>query len=725
MAFPAGTATRTVTHTWVDPDTGAPCAGEVEFELLTRVRAGETTIVPDIIVGTLDESGTISLEVLVSSADAQPPRAVYRLTQRITPPGGKEWRKFDTVYVPEGDSPLDLEELLPVPVAPGTVTVINTGSGLTPEEKALLDGLPDRFAEKADTADLEAEAQTRAESIGALADEIEAGLAGKADSGDLGVEITARSEADTALAGQIAAGLASKAESADLAAETSARTTAIANLATQTANSLAAKADSADLTAEAGTRAAADEALGNDLASGLAAKADAADLATETGARAAADEALGNDLASGLAAKANAADLATETGARTAGDAARYTKAEADQLVSDARAEAIRTSARTARGAVVFTWDDGWSQHPLLAQMHAARGQRATFYITTGLLGTSQHLNAADVTAIWAMGHEIGAHNVNHVSMLTLNPATRQPEWDQAKATLEGLTAPGAVTSYAYPLGANDATTNTEAHCRYDRVADIGLTQNYNRTPWLIERGERLFKHGRFPWNQTSHAQLLETIRSFVVHQPVVLPVYAHQPGNPDTPTLAQVTEAMDLCAQLGIPCLTASEALPGPYLANPGFEASLNGWTVLTAGAGGTAQSVADAPSAGLPGTNSLRIDIGANPVAGTSVSVFQIMRVQGGTSYTVGGRIRHANLTGTGKYSLRINEYDKDGTAIASKSLRGTASTTDWALQTMTAVTDPLTKSMRCDFYAQDVGGQFYADHAFFGPTAEGNYA
>src|SRR5882672_4512503 len=83
---------------------------------------------------------------------------------------------------------------------------------------------------------------------------------------------------------------------------------------------------------------------------------------------------------------------------------------------AEAAAEALWTQpnvlspVRPAQGAVVFSWDDGWDSHSMVARMHADRGQRATFYITSNLLDTSQHLAHTALPTIKALGHEIGSH---------------------------------------------------------------------------------------------------------------------------------------------------------------------------------------------------------------------------------------------------------------------------------------------------------------------------
>lgn len=396
---------------------------------------------------------------------------------------------------------------------------------------------------------------------------------------------------------------------------------------------------------------------------------------------------------------------------------------------------------RLARGAVAFTWDDGWDTHPMIAEMHRTRRQKATFYITSNLLGTAQHMPASALPPMVDAGHEIGFHSADHVNMTTWTVPNRVLQWDAVSAVEAAVGGGYKVRSYAYPLGNNDLVTNTEAYGRFDRVATIGLSQGYYTAgsgygPWLYEPGTEVFRHGRFPWNQQTHAQFMELLQ-LVRRRPIILPVYAHQIGNADTPTLAQVTEAMDYCLVAGIPCLTTTEAFPGPKVINPGFENGLAGWTVILAGAaasGTTVDTITDTPAAGLPGTKSLRIISPNTTTASDSVHVFQTVPAKPMTSYTVSARVRHdATPVGAGKFSVRINEFNAMGGSVAGRSVRGSASTAAWAQSSAVPPADavwtvasgkthPDTAYVTIGLYLQELTGTFYADHVHFGLAADG---
>lgn len=397
---------------------------------------------------------------------------------------------------------------------------------------------------------------------------------------------------------------------------------------------------------------------------------------------------------------------------------------------------------RPAQGAVVFSWDDGWDSHPVVAQMHTARGQRATFYITRNLLGTAQHLTPGDLPALVAQGHEVGYHGADHLDMSVMTVPDRAVQW-AAVGDVEAAVGNGyKITSHAYPYGVNSLATNSEAYGRFDRVAAISLSQGYYTStsgfgPYLYEPGFEGFRHGRFPWSQTTHAQFMRLLKDYVSKRGVILTVYAHQIGNPDTPTMDQVKEALDYCATAGIPAITAREAFAGPKMVNPLFDSGLDGWTVVkagaAAGAGSTVDVATDAPGNGYPGSNSLRIVSANTTTVNDSVHVFQTIPVQPNRNYSLSGRVKQEGSAGAGKFSVRINEFNEAGGSVASRSVRGSAATGFWG-QSSAAPTDatfgaawvgrthPDTRYATVGFYLQELTGTFYGSHLYFGPTEEG---
>lgn len=382
-------------------------------------------------------------------------------------------------------------------------------------------------------------------------------------------------------------------------------------------------------------------------------------------------------------------------------------------------------------GQICFTWDDGYTSALTVARLANSKRQRHTFFLTTGLIGAPNRITAPQVTEIWRDGHEIAAHNVNHTDMTTLNATTRQPEWDTAKSTLEALTTAGAVTSYAYPNGGRDATTDSEAYGRYGRICGVGFSQGYNRPPWRFRKGAAPFLLGRFPWSDSTHAQLLTLIR-LAATTPMVLVAYAHDPDAAGNPTWAQAREAIDLVETLGVEAVRLNDAFPAigaaSLLANNAFEEpGLAGWTTFPT-ASTVIERLAETPSAGLIGSHSLHISVPAGSAGTASESVMQVFDVEPGKVYRLGVRARVASLTGAGKFSLRRNLYDATGTAIASQSVTGPAITsTSWTTSTLdvdlrAAGLEGAT-ICRYDLWANQVAGDFYADHCWVSEAGHGS--
>jgi peptidoglycan/xylan/chitin deacetylase (PgdA/CDA1 family) len=118
------------------------------------------------------------------------------------------------------------------------------------------------------------------------------------------------------------------------------------------------------------------------------------------------------------------------------------------------------------RRVAVLTFDDGWRDGlttvaPLLERL----GVRASFYVSTGLLGT-QHslvsgpagalLSAEEARELAARGHEVASHGLTHPDLRGLDDAALDRELRDSKAAVEALTGRPCRT-FAYPFGLFDA----------------------------------------------------------------------------------------------------------------------------------------------------------------------------------------------------------------------------------------------------------------------------
>jgi peptidoglycan/xylan/chitin deacetylase (PgdA/CDA1 family) len=108
---------------------------------------------------------------------------------------------------------------------------------------------------------------------------------------------------------------------------------------------------------------------------------------------------------------------------------------------------------------VILTFDDGYEDQysealPILLQY----GARATFFITTGNVGTRNHLTWPQIRTMFREGMSIGGHNVNHVDLAAL---TRSQQRRQINGCLQALRTHAQIEAdtYAYPGGTFNRTT--------------------------------------------------------------------------------------------------------------------------------------------------------------------------------------------------------------------------------------------------------------------------
>ena len=90
------------------------------------------------------------------------------------------------------------------------------------------------------------------------------------------------------------------------------------------------------------------------------------------------------------------------------------------------------------------------------ADILKAHGARGTYYISAGLLGLDGHMGPyaqwSDVERLFAEGHEIGCHTLDHTDLGPANADTTRDAVSTNRAALEahGILSP---TTFAYPYG--------------------------------------------------------------------------------------------------------------------------------------------------------------------------------------------------------------------------------------------------------------------------------
>lgn len=122
---------------------------------------------------------------------------------------------------------------------------------------------------------------------------------------------------------------------------------------------------------------------------------------------------------------------------------------------------------RKRQPVVSLTFDDGTSDHIEVARLLADRGLTATFYVSSGLVGSSpEHLTWDEVAEIAALGHEIGGHTSNHPDLVTLD---EEAAFAQISDDRQALTRHGVEPiTFAYPYGSqNDGVRALVARAGY------------------------------------------------------------------------------------------------------------------------------------------------------------------------------------------------------------------------------------------------------------------
>jgi len=116
---------------------------------------------------------------------------------------------------------------------------------------------------------------------------------------------------------------------------------------------------------------------------------------------------------------------------------------------------------RTAANIACVTFDDGYRDNYEVALPVLERiGFKATFFITTGLLGKTFHaasaeypmMSEAHVRPLAALGHEVAAHTITHPKLTRVALERATAEVQGSKCFLEDLLGSGIV-SFAYPKG--------------------------------------------------------------------------------------------------------------------------------------------------------------------------------------------------------------------------------------------------------------------------------
>lgn len=135
------------------------------------------------------------------------------------------------------------------------------------------------------------------------------------------------------------------------------------------------------------------------------------------------------------------------------------------------------------------TFDDGClDNYDVALPILQCFGIKATFFIVTGLVGKSLQtfagivplMDRKHICELQALGHEIGAHTVNHVKLTQVPIEIAQAEIKDSKHFLEDLLG-NEVVSFAYPKGAYN-------HILKQEVAKLGFRWAVTIQEGLVHR---------------------------------------------------------------------------------------------------------------------------------------------------------------------------------------------------------------------------------------------
>ena len=142
------------------------------------------------------------------------------------------------------------------------------------------------------------------------------------------------------------------------------------------------------------------------------------------------------------------------------------------RLVDDVRTRRLRGC------EVALTFDDGYADALTEAVPLLARYQDSgTFFITTGYLGTSDHLSKLGVRRLAQAGMEVGAHTVTHPDLTLLGVPEVRSEVRASRAALQSLSGQ-PVDAFAYPAGRyNESVETAVKEAGYDLAVstDAGM----------------------------------------------------------------------------------------------------------------------------------------------------------------------------------------------------------------------------------------------------------
>ncbi|MEU6749085.1 polysaccharide deacetylase family protein [Spirillospora sp. NPDC046719] len=123
---------------------------------------------------------------------------------------------------------------------------------------------------------------------------------------------------------------------------------------------------------------------------------------------------------------------------------------------------------------VSLTFDDGLQdQYDNVRTLLDRHGMKATFFVSTGLLGRPGRMTRSEVMDLAASGHEIGGHTLDHLDLTDLPGGERHRQVCDDRTALRRMGLPAR--AFAYPFGAvDDDAARTVRACGYRSARGVG-----------------------------------------------------------------------------------------------------------------------------------------------------------------------------------------------------------------------------------------------------------
>lgn len=123
---------------------------------------------------------------------------------------------------------------------------------------------------------------------------------------------------------------------------------------------------------------------------------------------------------------------------------------------------------------VTIGFDDGYADQYTARAILAAHNMHATFYVNTGVVGDSVHLNWTQLTDLVTDGNEIGGHGLTHANLKNLKGTALRQEvcGDRLNLFNHGFQP----ASFAFPFGNyNSNTIQALKDCGYNSGRTVSM----------------------------------------------------------------------------------------------------------------------------------------------------------------------------------------------------------------------------------------------------------